>query len=116
MCPDFRSGRPMIDQLIRLIGPGGAGKSTVGAALAERLGIAFVDLDQQFTALVGDISDYIDSQGYEAYAARNVDVYYELMREVGRRRVLALSSGFMTYPLAIHPPYGRCRDDIVTSP
>lgn len=45
-----------------------------------------------------------------------MDVYCELTREVGRRRVLALSSGFMTYPLAIHPQYGRCREDIVRSP
>ncbi len=106
----------MVNQLIRLVGPGGAGKSTVGAALAERLGVTFVDLDQQFRAVVGDISEYIGSRGYEAYAERNVDVYCEIMREVGRRRVLALSSGFMTYPLAIHPQYGRCREDIVTSP
>jgi shikimate kinase len=106
----------MVDQLIRLVGPGGAGKSTVGAALAERLGVTFVDLDQQFMALVGGISEYIDSRGYEAYAERNVDVYCGLMCEVGRCRILALSSGFMTYPLDIHPYYGQCREDIVTSP
>jgi shikimate kinase len=106
----------MVDQLIRLVGPGGAGKSTVGAALAERLGLTFVDLDQQFRTVVGEISEYIDSRGYQAYAGRNVAVYCELMREAGRRQVLALSSGFMTYPLDIHPQYGRCREDIVTSP
>jgi hypothetical protein len=74
-----------------------------------------VDLDQQFTVGVGGISDCIDSRGYEAYAMRNGDVYCELAREVGRRRVLALSSGFMTCPLAIHPQYGRCREEIVRS-
>lgn len=49
------------DPLIHLLGPGGAGKSTIGSALAERHGATFVDLDQQFTVVVGGISDYIDS-------------------------------------------------------
>ena len=43
--------RPMI----RLIGPGGAGKSTIGALLAERLDLAFVDLDRHLADRVGDI-------------------------------------------------------------
>jgi hypothetical protein len=32
--------------MIALIGPGGAGKTTVGILLAERLGETFVDLDR----------------------------------------------------------------------
>lgn len=39
---------------IHLVGPGGAGKSTVGVALARRLGVAFLDLDEQFKARAGD--------------------------------------------------------------
>ncbi len=53
--------------MIRLTGPGGAGKSTIGALLAERLGVVFVDLDRQFASRVGDISEYIDRHGYDAY-------------------------------------------------
>jgi hypothetical protein len=34
--------------MIPLIGPGGAAKSTVGALVAERLGLPFVDLDRHF--------------------------------------------------------------------
>jgi shikimate kinase len=41
--------------VIQLIGPGGAGKSTVGALLARRLGVAFVDLDTEFTKTVGHV-------------------------------------------------------------
>ena len=33
---------------ITLIGPGGAGRTTVGALIAKRLGIPLVDLDRRF--------------------------------------------------------------------
>jgi shikimate kinase len=39
--------------MIRLIGPGGAGKSTIGALLAERLDITFLDLDRHLVGRVG---------------------------------------------------------------
>ncbi len=61
--------------MIRLIGPGGAGKSTIGALLAERLDVPFVDLDQHFAGRVGDISEYIGRHGYEAYVRANVEAY-----------------------------------------
>src|SRR5205823_11674200 len=63
---------------ITLIGPGGAGKTTVGALLAARLGIAFIDLDRRFAARAGDISEYITRFGYAAYARENVQTYRSL--------------------------------------
>lgn len=103
--------------MIRLIGPGGAGKSSTGALLAARLGVRFVDLDERFGATVGDISQYIESHGYDAYAARNVDVYADVIRGVASEAcVLALSSGFMTYRDDVHPACARLRSDIVASP
>lgn len=103
--------------MIRLIGPGGAGKTRTGALLAERLGVPFVDLDESFHATNGDISEYIESWGYDAYAARNVRVYADLLAELNdRRSVLALSSGFMTYPGDVHPRYEACRANIATNP
>src|SRR5258705_4629729 len=95
---------------IRLLGPGGAGKSTIGALLSARLEIAFVDLDGRLAGRVGDISDYIDLHGYDAYARENVETYCSLFRGgVIRQRVVALSSGFMTYAGDIHPEYSRVR-------
>src|SRR5262249_7947264 len=83
---------------ITLVGPGGAGKSTIGVLLAERLETSFVDLDQHFKARLGDISEYINRFGYAAYALQNVETYRSLMHEGAGRRVVALSSGFLTYP------------------
>ena len=102
--------------MIRLVGPGGVGKSTAGALLAQRLGVPFVDLDEEFIAKVGDISLYLDAHGYDAYAERNVSIYVALAAVADREAVLALSSGFMTYRPDIHPDYERCRQDIATSP
>ena len=102
--------------LITLIGPGGAGKSTIGALLADRLGVPFVDLDQCFRARTGDISEYIDRFGYEAYARENVKTYIALNDEGLGRLVAALSSGFMTYTRDIHPEYSNVRGDVEESP
>ena len=103
-------------QLITLIGPGGAGKSTVGVLIAKRLGIAFVDLDQRFGTRAGDISDYIERFGYDAYARENVETYDSLLHEGTGPLVAALSSGFMSYPRDIHPQYAGLRRDIEESP
>jgi shikimate kinase len=101
---------------ITLIGPGGAGKSTVGVLIAKRLGTAFVDLDQRFGTRAGNISEYIDRFGYSAYARENVETYDSLLLEGNGRFVAALSSGFMTYPREIHPHYARLRQYIEESP
>ncbi len=95
--------------MIRLIGPGGAGKSTIGALLAERLDVTFLDLDRHLVGRVGDISQYISRHGYEAYARQNVEAYCSMFREGVRLGVVALSSGFMTYARDAHPEYGRTR-------
>jgi shikimate kinase len=101
---------------ITLIGPGGAGKSTVGVLLANRLGTAFVDLDQRFRTRAGDISEYIDRFGYSAYARENVETYDSLLHDGHGQSVAALSSGFMTYPRDIHRHYARLRRQIDESP
>lgn len=101
---------------VRLIGPGGAGKTTVGAVLAAHLEVPFVDLDRRLVRRVGDISKYIDRYGYHAYARENVETYYLLVAAETSPRVLALSSGFMTYATDVHPEYQRLRREIDQHP
>lgn len=102
--------------MIQLVGPAGAGKTTVGAALAERLVARFVDLDAEFAARHGDISTYLASHGYEAYAERNMGRYLDLVWGPVRPDIVALSSGFMTYRDHVHPDYLAVRLRIASSP
>jgi shikimate kinase len=100
---------------IYLIGPGGAGKTTTGTALARRLAIRCVDLDAEFAARHGDISAYLKTHGYHAYAKENVSRLVALAAEVRESAVVSLSSGFMTYRDDIHPEYSRWRRRLLSN-
>lgn len=100
--------------MIHLVGPGGAGKSTAGRLVAELLGCRFLDLDRLFDETHGNIDDFIERHGYAVYARENVDTYQAI--EVGERAVLAVSSGFMTYPCDTHRMYPTIRQSIATLP
>jgi shikimate kinase len=102
--------------MVRLVGPGGAGKSTTGALLAERLGVSFVDLDLNFSERVGDITDFIEEHGYDNYARENIENYCSLLCCENRPGVMALSSGFMTYERNAHPQYSRVRSEVELCP
>jgi hypothetical protein len=102
--------------MIRLIGPGGAGKSTTGVLLATRLHIPFIDLDCRFSNQHGDVGEFIRRHGYNEYARRNVETYRSVLQAADSSVVLALSSGFMTYADAVHPDHRYLREDIVRSP
>jgi shikimate kinase len=54
--------------LVVLVGPPGAGKSSVGEALAERLGLAFRDTDRDIEARTGStIAELFIDQGETAF-------------------------------------------------
>ena len=101
---------------LHLVGPGGAGKTTVGPLLAARLSWRFLDLDTEFMRSEGDIANCIDAHGYTAYAQRNLSVYLGLVQDAKGPTVLALSSGFLTYPSEIDPRYAVVRRAIEVSP
>ena len=93
---------------VHLVGPGGAGKSTTGHLLAERVDFRLVDLDQLFMDVSGDINDWIARRGYESYANRNVQNYVDASSSKDNT-VYVLSSGFMTYNLDVHARYESIR-------
>jgi shikimate kinase len=96
--------------------PSHRGLVAIGAALAERLGARFSDLDEEFTARHGDISAYLAAHGYQAYAEQNVGLYLQLVGGPVRLDIVALSSGFMTYGDSIHPDYLALRQRVASSP
>jgi shikimate kinase len=56
-----------------LVGPPGAGKTTVGRILASRLGVAFRDVDHDIEAAAGKpISDIFVNDGEEAFRSAEV--------------------------------------------
>lgn len=79
-----------LEQIV-LVGAPGAGKSTVGAALAERLGWDFRDVDALIAERAGkSIAEIFVDQGEPAFRAYEETTTAELLTEPG---VLALGGG-----------------------
>ncbi|HET7477015.1 MAG TPA: shikimate kinase [Dermatophilaceae bacterium] len=87
------SGRPRVV----LIGPPGAGKTTVGALLAQRLGVAWRDTDPAIEAATGRrIADIFIEDGEPAFRALERE---EVARSLaGHDGVLALGGGAVLDP------------------
>lgn len=102
----------MTTTIAHILGPGGAGKSTVGALLSTNFGIPVVDLDIYFIENVGDISHFIRTHGYVSYARKNVLNYREIVEKALVPTVVVLSSGFMTYPSDLDAGYSKLVTEI----
>lgn len=74
--------------LVVLVGPMGSGKSTVGALLAERLGVPYRDTDADIVAAQGrEISDIFLDAGTRALLAGLPVAYLSMDVEEAVRRV-----------------------------
>lgn len=72
------AGRPQ-PPLILLVGPRGSGKTTVGRALADRLGWAFADADEYVEAAAGEtIADIFAAEGEAGFRDREAAALAEL--------------------------------------
>lgn len=75
-----------------LVGPPGAGKSTVGRVLARRLGVGFTDVDALIVARAGKpIADMFLDDGEDAFRSLEGTVVAEALTSVDG--VLALGGG-----------------------
>ncbi|MBQ7531140.1 MAG: shikimate kinase [Paludibacteraceae bacterium] len=80
---------------VYLIGYMGAGKTTVGRLLAERLGWHFVDLDEAFHEIHGlSPADYIRTYGIEAFRRKEKYVVEDLAELPIEKVVYATGGGY----------------------
>ena len=77
---------------IFLIGMPGAGKSTLGKALANRLGLSFIDADQEIVSRTGvSITTIFEIEGETGFRAREVQLIAELVTD--NSTILATGGG-----------------------
>ena len=75
-----------------LVGPMGAGKTSIGRRLAERFGLPFVDADREIEAQTGaSVSTIFECEGEAGFRAREGAILAELLS--GSGRVLATGGG-----------------------
>ncbi|MBK2029015.1 shikimate kinase AroK [Francisella noatunensis] len=83
---------------IFLIGPVGAGKSTIGKQLAKQLKLEFIDSDDTIEKKCGvDINWIFDLEGEEGFRKRERDVIAEILAEK-QNIVLATGGGAILDP------------------
>lgn len=83
-------------KILLLLGPGGAGKSSLGTKLAPLLNRNLVDLDEEFRHRRGDISAFLAGEGYDRYKIENSMLAADIVAEAAAPTLLIASSGFLT--------------------
>ena len=100
----------MTGRTVAVIGPMGAGKSSVGRKLAKRLGVPFVDTDQRIVARHGTIADLFAERGEPGFRMLEREVVAEAL---GGGGVVALGGGAVLDP-ATRADLARCRVVLLT--
>ena len=76
----FHLDKGLSDKPLVLIGLSGAGKSSIGARLAKRLGTSFVDMDVLIEERIGQtISSFFEQYGEAAFRDMEQDVLQEVL-------------------------------------
>ena len=89
ICDEIYSELLKEKQNIVLIGMPGSGKSTIGKALAERLGREFLDTDELITARYGNISDIFAEKGEEYFR----DAEAQAVKDVSKLNGTVIATG-----------------------
>ena len=90
--PDMVSALPPLDRSIVLVGLMGAGKSTVGRRLARRLGVDFIDSDEEIERAAGrSVTEIFESFGEPSFRDGERRVIARLID--GSPKVIATGGG-----------------------
>jgi XRE family aerobic/anaerobic benzoate catabolism transcriptional regulator len=106
---EARAEAPVAVAPIALLGVRGAGKSSVGAALARRLGVAFVELDQRIEQAAGlPLGELFALHGEVYYRRIEREVLTQLLADP-RAMVLATGGSIVNDPKNYALLRARCR-------
>ena len=79
---DSATNRPVLDRTLVLVGLMGAGKSSIGRRLAQKLGVAFVDADAEIERAAGrSIPEIFEDMGEPAFRDGERRVIRRLLSE-----------------------------------
>lgn len=92
--PKFESADGFAPTIVALIGPPGAGKTSTGKLVAERLGWSFMDTDQLIEAKAGrSVSEIFEKDGEPAFRKMESEVVNEMSTLVLGRKGVVLATG-----------------------
>ena len=94
--PASNSGHTSRSPVAILVGPPGSGKLTIGGLVAQRLGVGFLDTDDEVAAVARkEVADIFVEDGEQAFRALERPVVERALRYCG---VVALGSGAVLDP------------------